>query len=281
MVINLLYTTQSTFIHKKRFNTIFFTGSPDVGKVIATGAAKFLTPCILELGGKNPVFVDSSADISLAAKRTLWARNMNAGQQCISPDFAMVHEDKVDEFCEACKGWIDTFFDGQPAKESKDFGRIVGDGQVSEFLNYMNIEYYSNLICNRSVQVKRIQGMLKSHKGKVVCGGEVDAAERYIAPTVIKVKVGSPGLEDETFGPILWVVAVKDMDAAITYMQGRAKPLSQYIFAGDKKVVNRILQNTSAGGVTVNGCLFHCGHPDLPFGGIGNSGMGGYHGESR
>jgi len=150
------HTTAALLEHQ--FDTIFFTGSPDVGKIIAAGAAKFLTPCILELGGKNPVFVDKSADVSLAAKRTLWGRNMNAGQQCISPDFVMVHEDVVDEFCAQALKHKNNFFGNKDPKESECFGRIVGDGQM-----------------------KRLKGMLKNHKGEVIYGGEVDDEERYVS----------------------------------------------------------------------------------------------------
>jgi aldehyde dehydrogenase (NAD+) len=144
----------------------------------------------------------------------------------------------------------------QDPKKSENFGRIVGDGQV-----------------------KRIQGMLKDHGGEVIVGGKVDPKTRYISPTVVKIDFDSPALDDETFGPILWVVPVKDMDEAIEWQAEREKPLSMYIFANDR-VAQRICQNTSAGGVTINGVIFHCGHPDLPFGGIGNSGMGGYHGKA-
>jgi len=249
------HTTAALLQHK--FDTIFFTGSPDVGKVVARGAAEHLTPCILELGGKNPVFVDKSANVSLAAKRTIWGRNMNAGQQCISPDFVMVHKDVIDDFCKACKSWLNEFYANKDPKESKDFGRIVGDSQV-----------------------QRIKKMLKGHRGKVIAGGEVDEETRYIAPTVVKVSLKSPALEDETFGPILWVVPVDDMEEAIRYQQTKPKPLTMYIFSSNESVTQRIVQNTSAGGVTVNGCLFHCGHPELPFGGVGNSGMGGYHGQA-
>jgi aldehyde dehydrogenase (NAD+) len=242
---------------ENKFDTIFFTGSPDVGKVIAAGAAQHLTPCILELGGKNPVFVDKSADVSLAAKRTVWGRNMNTGQQCISPDFVLVHESVADEFCDKAASWINKFYDNKDPKESKNFGRIVGDAQV-----------------------KRISGMLANHGGKVICGGQVDAKERYIAPSVIRIGLDSEALKDETFGPILWVVSVKDMDEAVRYQASQNKPLSMYIFSNDDRVTQRIVQNTSAGGVTVNGTLFHCGHNQLPFGGVGNSGSGAYHGKA-
>mmetsp|Transcript_72459 Transcript_72459/g.206302 ORF Transcript_72459/g.206302 Transcript_72459/m.206302 type:complete len:432 (-) Transcript_72459:113-1408(-) len=188
LVVQVVGTTMKGDRHctaallEQRWDKIFFTGSPTVGKVVALGAAKHLTPCTLELGGKNPVFVDKSANIEMAAKRTCWARCMNAGQQCISPDFVLCHRDVVDEFCEAAKSWLDKFFEGD-AQKSAHFGRIVGASQV-----------------------ERIKGMLKNHGGKVVCGGEVDEKERYVAPTVVRVGIDSPAMDDETFGPILWYV---------------------------------------------------------------------------
>jgi aldehyde dehydrogenase (NAD+) len=181
---------------------------------------------------------------------------MNSGQQCISPDMVLCHRSVVDRFCEECAGWLREFYENKDPKESAHFGRIVGDSQLA-----------------------RIRGMLDTHGGRVVCGGEVDAATRYVAPTVVRVGIDSPALDDETFGPILWVTPVDDMDEAVRYMRDKPKPLSLYVFSRDEKATQRILQNTSSGGVTVNGCLFHVGHPELPFGGVGDSGMGSYHGK--
>jgi len=239
-----------------RFDLVFFTGSPSVGRTIMQKAANFLTPVVLELGGKNPVFVDKSADIDLAAKRTIWGRMMNGGQQCISPDYVLCHRAVADKFFAATKKWIDTFYGGNP-KESKDFGRIVGDKQF-----------------------ERVLAMLQNHGGEIVVGGDYDQKTRYIAPTVVKISLDSPTIHEETFGPILWVIPVEDMDEAIKFQKKCEKPLSLYIFVNDSKIEQRIIQNTSSGGVTVNGCLFHAGHPELPFGGVGNSGIGRYHGKA-
>lgn len=240
---------------KHKFDHIFFTGSPSVGKVIMRGAAEHLTPCTLELGGKNPTFVDKSADIDLAAKRTVWGRNMNGGQQCISPDYVLVHSSVVDAFGENCVKYVKQFY-GEDPKTSGYLGKIVGVKQC-----------------------ERLKGVVTTHGGKVLVGGDFDLAAKYIAPTVIRVGFDSPAMEEETFGPVLLIVAVDSMDQAIEYVNSKPKPLSLYVFSNDNRVTNRIVHNTSSGGVTINGTLFHCGHPDLPFGGVGDSGMGAYHGK--
>lgn len=239
---------------KCKFDHIFFTGSPSVGKVIMRGAAEHLTPVTLELGGKNPVFVDPSADLDLAAKRSVWGRNMNAGQQCISPDFVLCHASVADQFAERCKYWVGELY-GKNPRDS--IGRIVG-----------------------TKQMERIKGLLRRHGGEVVAGGHFDDEAKYIAPTVLRVSFDSPIMEEEIFGPILLIVSVASMEAAITYVNTRPKPLSLYIFSNDQAITDKIVHNTSSGGVTVNGTLFHCAHPELPFGGVGDSGMGAYHGKA-
>jgi len=243
---------------KHRFDHVFFTGSPSVGKVIMEGAARNLTPVTLELGGKNPVFVDKDADLNLAAKRCIWGRNMNAGQQCISPDYVLCHKAVVDEFGKKCAHWVKELYapNNSSPKDNGNLGRIVGDKQM-----------------------KRLSDLLRDHKGEILYGGKSDIKERYIEPSVIKVSLDSPAMEEETFGPILWIVEVNSMDEAIQYVNSRDKPLSMYIFAKDTHTQEKIIYNTSAGGVTVNATLFHVAHPDLPFGGIGASGTGRYHGK--
>eukprot|EP00128_Syssomonas_multiformis_P010619 Colp12_sorted_trinity150504_noHs@10561 len=241
---------------KSKFDHIFFTGSPSVGKVIAKAAAEYLTPCTLELGGKNPVFVAADADLDLAAKRAVWGRMMNAGQQCIAPDYCLVEESVVEQFNQKCAYYIKTLYSEDP-KKAQSIGRIVGDSQM-----------------------QRLEGVLKATKGKFVYGGDFNKSERYIAPSVLHCPVGDKALEEETFGPILLVVTVKNMREAISYVRARPKPLSLYIFSSSKTTQELIIHNTSAGGVTVNATLFHAGHPDLPFGGVGESGMGAYHGKA-
>ena len=243
-------TTAELLTH--RFDYIFFTGSPSVGRVIMRGAAEFLTPVTLELGGKNPVFVDASADIVKAAKSLVWSRNFNAGQQCISPDTVFVHHDVIDQFEDACKQWIATFY-----TDDSQYGRIVGDKQMD-----------------------RIAHMLQDSGGRIIEGGIIDRDERHFSPTVVRIGLDSSAMQDETFGPILWITPVPSMDAAIDFVNTMPKPLAMYIFAQDQDVAQQIVANTSAGGVTINGTLFHVGHPNLPFGGVGDSGMGAYHGKA-
>lgn len=239
---------------KSRFDKIFFTGGPTVGKMVMREASEHLTPVTLELGGKNPVFVADDADLALAAKRTIWGRMMNAGQQCIAPDFVLVHKAVAQPFLNECKKVIKQFYNSDARDK---VGRIV------------NERHFKRLTTT----------ILANHGGTVVCGGNVDADERYIEPTVLSLPMDSPAMEDETFGPILMVVTVDSMDDAIRYVNTREKSLSQYIFSSSKIMQERIIQNTSAGGVTVNGTLFHVGHGGLPFGGVGRSGMGAYHGK--
>eukprot|EP00735_Rhodelphis_limneticus_P003103 TRINITY_DN1435_c0_g1::TRINITY_DN1435_c0_g1_i1::g.27190::m.27190 TRINITY_DN1435_c0_g1::TRINITY_DN1435_c0_g1_i1::g.27190 ORF type:complete len:567 (-),score=170.15,sp/P30838/AL3A1_HUMAN/43.08/1e-127,Aldedh/PF00171.17/1.4e-84 TRINITY_DN1435_c0_g1_i1:306-1925(-) len=241
---------------QERFDIIFFTGSPSVGRVIMEGAAKHLTPCILELGGKNPVFVDKDADINLAAKRTVWGAMLNAGQQCIRPDFVLCHKDVMDKFNAAAAKWVKEFY-GENPKDGGNIGRVVGDKQMLRLID-----------------------VLANHGGKVICGGGYVKEERYIAPTVLCVSRDSPAMAEETFGPILLVTPVDSMDEAIQYVNARPKPLSLYIFSSSTDTQNKIVYNTSSGGVTVNATLFHAGHPSLPFGGVGASGMGNYHGQA-
>jgi len=237
---------------EEKFDYIFFTGSPSVGQTVMRGAAKHLTPVTLELGGKNPVFVDSNVDIDLAAKRTIWGRMLNAGQQCIGPDYVLVHKDRIDQLAERMKFWVKQMY-----SDPKDIGRIVGDRQM-----------------------ERLIDILKNHKGKVICGGGYKKEERFIEPTVLQVDFKSVAMEEETFGPITILVAVDSMEEGIAYVNARPKPLSLYIFSNSKDMQEKIINNTSAGGVTVNSTILHAAHPELPFGGVGASGMGGYHGEN-
>eukprot|EP00047_Mylnosiga_fluctuans_P003275 m.228332 g.228332 ORF g.228332 m.228332 type:complete len:592 (-) comp11729_c0_seq1:34-1809(-) len=238
-----------------RFDHIFFTGSSRGGRAVMELAAKHVTPCTMELGGKNPVFVTADADLSLAAKRTIWGRMLNAGQQCIAPDYVLVDEKVADKFCELTKYWVEKMY-GKDPKTSGNIGRI------------------------NASQTNRIIGLLSGHGGKVIVGGGHDKAANHVDPTVILVdSPSSPLLKEETFGPILTVLPVKSLDAAIDYVNAGEKPLALYIFSSSAADQNRIITSTSSGGVTVNATLFHAGHPDFPFGGVGNSGFGVYHGK--
>jgi len=240
---------------EQKFEYIFFTGSPSIGRIVMKEAAKYLTPLTLELGGKNPVFVDKDCDLDLAAKRTIWGRMMNAGQQCIGPDYVLTDKRVIGQLEEKMKHYVKELYGDNP-KDNGNFGRIVGVRQTEKLVE-----------------------TLKTHGGKLIYGGNYVEKEKYIEPTIIEVGFDSPAMKEETFGPIMILVPVDSMEQAITYVNSRPKPLSLYLYSNNKAMVEKIIQNTSSGGVTVNGTLFHAGHPHLPFGGVGDSGMGAYHGE--
>lgn len=252
----------STRLLKVKFDKIFFTGSPKVGRIVASAAALHLTPCVLELGGKNPVYVHRDADVDVAARRIVWGRMLNAGQQCIAPDYVMCHESLVDILAKACSRRIEECF-GKDPQSSQDFGRIVNGENV-----------------------KRLQRILqvgeKSGSMTVVCGGGSDVDRKYFAPTVVtfsRIDEETPLIDEEIFGPILVIVPIASPESAIEYIVSKPKPLSLYVFTASTKLAKEFVTRTSAGGVTINDTIFHGAHPHLPFGGVGNSGYGGYHGD--
>jgi len=239
-----------------KWDHIFFTGSPDVGKIILRGAANHLTPCTLELGGKNPVLVGRTADLNLAAKRIIWGRMMNGGQQCISPDLVCVVKEHADKLIERMGHWLKVFYE-EDAEKSASLGRIVGDKQMD-----------------------RVCKMLTDTKGDVVCGGKIDRSKRYIEPTVVKLKGwNDPTIDEETFGPIIWILPVDSVKEAVEVVKRREKPLCLYLFSHDSKEQEYVVNQTDSGGVTINATLLHAAQHGFPFGGVGNSGMGGYHGK--
>jgi len=224
-----------------------------------TAAAKHLTPVTLELGGKNPVFVAKDADIELAAKRCVWGRMMNAGQQCISPDYVLCEREVLDKLIDRMKFWIKELYGSNP-KDNGNLGKIVGDRQMTRIVN----------------------DVLKNSNGEFVCGGRYSESDRYIEPSILKIpslSTSSRAMDEETFGPILIVIPIDSIPEAIRYVNSRPKSLSLYLFSNSRSTQEKIIYNTSAGGVTVNGTLFHCAHPGLPFGGVGASGCGAYHGD--
>ena len=235
---------------EERWDFIAFTGSPDKGKLIAAAAAKYLTPTLLELGGKNPVIVDRDVNMDNAVKRIVQGRYLNAGQLCISPDMALVHVSRLDEFLVGLKATITQFFGVDP-KLSKDYARIVND-----------------------MHTKRVASLLEGHKGTIVCGGQVDFKERYIAPTIIlNPDLNSPVGSQEIFGPILVVRTFNNIDECIELINSREKPLALYYFGGSRQNMELINSQTSSGNFTWNDCVFHAACCDLPFGGVGNSGL--------
>lgn len=230
----------------------FFTGGPGIGKKVMAAAAEHLTPVVLELGGKSPVIVTADADIDVAARRIAWVKLLNSGQTCIAPDYVLVEESVRDRLVAGIVATVREFRAGEPATQP-----IVDDRQFA-----------------------RIAGLLDDHGGTVALGGGTDAASHAIEPTVlVDPSPDSAVMADEIFGPILPVLTVSSVDEALRFVNDRPKPLGLYLFTGSKAVKERVLAGTSSGGVVVNHLAMHCLVPQLPFGGVGNSGMGAYHGE--
>lgn len=245
---------ETTALLEQQWDFVFFTGSPAIGKIVHQAAAKHLTPCVLELGGKNPTIVHPSADLKVAARRIANGRFMNSGHICTAPDHVLVWPEIKDEFVRLLVETIGEFYGDDPQK-SPDYGRVI---------NRRNFD--------------RLVGLLTS--GKIVAGGQSDRADLYIAPTVlVDVSPDSPIMQEEVFGPILPVLEIDSVDAVIEWVNQRPSPLGLYVFAEDDDVVERILGATRSGDAEVNDCAIHPLFPELPFGGVGNSGMGKYHGK--
>jgi aldehyde dehydrogenase (NAD+) len=239
----------------QRFDYIFYTGNGRVGRIVMEAAARHLTPVTLELGGKSPVIVDDDADLAVAARRVAWGKYLNAGQTCIAPDYALVVKGREDQFVEHVRRAIFDFYGADP-KASPDYGRIVNDQHL-----------------------RRLAGLLEG--GQPTVGGGVDEVDRYVAPTVLqRVREDAPVLQDEIFGPILPVVPVDDVDAAVAYVNAHEKPLALYLFTRSHATRDRVLEQTTSGGVAVNATMYQVAVPGLPFGGVGPSGMGAYHGKA-
>jgi aldehyde dehydrogenase (NAD+) len=237
----------------ERFDHVFYTGNGTVGRIVMQAAAKHLTPVTLELGGKSPCIVDAEVDLDVAARRIAFGKFFNAGQTCIAPDYILCHRSVEKPFLERLAAMVKEFYGDDP-RQSSDFGRIVNERHHA-----------------------RLTAMLSS--GEVVFGGTHDAASRYIAPTVLRsVPADAPVMREEIFGPILPVLSVASIEEAITFVNQREKPLALYVFSRDKRNVARVLEATSSGGACVNDVLSHIVPPGLPFGGVGPSGMGAYHG---
>lgn len=245
---------ETTELLAERFDYIFFTGSPMVGKIVHQAAAKYLTPTTLELGGKSPVYIDSTADIEMAAYRIMWGKCLNLGQTCIAPDYILCTKAIQEKFIQACKKAITEFY-GNNVQSSPDLCRIITDKHFN-----------------------RLVGMMSN--GKIAMGGGYDAKERFIEPTIIvDVHPSDPIMTEEIFGPILPIYNVNSIYEAVEFINNREKPLAFYIFSKNKKEVELMLKMTSSGGVCVNDTLMHITTESLPFGGVGNSGMGNYHGK--
>ncbi|MDA8313474.1 MAG: aldehyde dehydrogenase family protein [Actinomycetota bacterium] len=240
---------------EQRFDTIFYTGNGRVGRIVMEAAAKHLTPVTLELGGKSPVLVGADADLDVAARRIAWGKFLNAGQTCVAPDYVLVDERVEPALVDALRRTIGTFYGSDPQR-SGDYARIVSDRHF-----------------------ERLTGLLAATSGTVVLGGEHDKTERYLAPTVVTgVSGDDPLMDDEIFGPILPVLRVAGMEEAVKFVSSRPKPLALYVFSSSNDTVDLVVSRTSSGSVGVNLTLQQVAVPQLPFGGVGQSGMGAYHG---
>lgn len=245
---------ETTALLAERFDHIFYTGNGRVGRIVAHAAAEHLTPVTLELGGKSPVYVDDSVPPLAAARRIVWAKYLNAGQTCVAPDYVLGTADVLRRLAPALSDAIHELY-GSAVAQNPDYGRIVNDAQFERLVGYLR-------------------------DGEVVAGGRSDAADRFIEPTVLRgVSPDSPVMRDEIFGPILPLVEVPGLDAALGFVNGRDKPLSAYVFTEKADVRRRWEQETSSGALTFGAPVLHLTVPELPFGGVGPSGMGAYHGE--
>lgn len=239
----------------QRFDYIFYTGGTQVGKIVMAAAAKHLTPVTLELGGKNPCIVDRDADLATAARRIAWGKFMNAGQTCIAPDFLLVHKEVKVQLLANLAAAVGTFYGADP-RQSPDYGRIVNERHF-----------------------ERLAGLLG--EGKVLLGGETSRAERYIAPTLLEgVDWDSAIMQEEIFGPILPVLEFEDLYAEIARLQAQPKPLALYYFSRDRARQDEVLRRLSSGGACINDVFGQFLNLRLPFGGVGDSGMGAYHGKA-
>ncbi len=239
----------------RRFDKIFFTGSTRVGKMVMAAAARHLTPLTLELGGKSPCVVADDADLPTAARRIAWGKFINAGQTCVAPDYLLVHERVKEDLLNRIEASIAAFFGKDPQK-SPDYPRII------------NREHFD-----------RLSGLLGA--GRIRCGGRTDADDRYIAPTVIdRISWGDPIMEEEIFGPLLPVLSFSDIDEAVASVKNCPDPLALYFFGKREKEREKVVNGISFGGGCINDTLLHLANPHLPFGGVGQSGMGVYHGRA-
>ncbi|HDE6438368.1 TPA: aldehyde dehydrogenase [Staphylococcus aureus] len=244
-----------TLIHLP-FDYVFFTGSENVGKIVYQAASENLVPVTLELGGKSPVIVDETANIKVASERICFGKFTNAGQTCVAPDYILVHESVKDDLITALSKTLREFY-GQNIQKSPDYGRIV------------NLKHYH-----------RLTSLLNSAQMNIVFGGHSDEDERYIEPTLLDhVTNDSAIMQEEIFGPILPILTYQSLDEAIAFIHQRPKPLSLYLFSEDENATQRVINELSFGGGAINDTLMHLANPKLPFGGVGASGMGRYHGK--
>ncbi|MDI0264996.1 aldehyde dehydrogenase [Clostridioides difficile] len=239
----------------ERFDYIFFTGSTNVGKIVMKSASEYLTPTTLELGGKSPCIILKDADIDLTAKRLTWGKLINAGQTCVAPDYVLVHEDRKDELIEKIKYYIIKYFGDNPCN-NEQFPKIINERHFNRIVSLIDID-------------------------KVVYGGDYNNEKLKIEPTIVNdVTWDDNIMKEEIFGPIFPILTYKDLDEVVQEIIQRPNPLALYIFTKNKKLENKILEMIPAGGCCINDTITHIATNYLPFGGVGESGMGSYHGKA-
>ncbi|MGV1063919.1 aldehyde dehydrogenase [Clostridium perfringens] len=239
---------------KEKFDYIFFTGSATVGKIVMKAASQYLTPVTLELGGKSPCIIDKDCKLELAARRIVWGKLLNSGQTCVAPDYLYVHKDIEEKFIKKLEEEIKNQFGNNPL-ESEDYSKMVNEREFNRVFSYID-------------------------KEKLVFGGNYNRKTFQIEPTILKnVTWDDPVMEREIFGPIFPILPFEDLDEVIRLVNSKDKPLALYYFSEDKNKIEKVLNSTSSGGVTINDTLVHVSSSYLPFGGVGNSGMGEYHGK--
>lgn len=239
---------------EQEFDYIFFTGSIKVGKIIMEKASKRLIPVTLELGGKSPCIVDKDANLEKAAKRIVWGKLLNSGQTCVAPDYLFIQEEVKEKFLSLMVKEFHLQY-GENIKESEDYPRIISEREIKRLSKYLN-------------------------EGNIYYGGHYDEKELYFEPTIITdVKEEANVLKEEIFGPIFPVITFNSLEQVIKYINKRDKPLALYYFSEDKNNIKKVIKETSSGGVTINDTILHVGTTNIPFGGVGTSGMGAYHGE--
>lgn len=244
----------ATELLAERFDCIFYTGNARVARIVMAAAARNLTPVTLELGGKSPCIVDETANLDVAARRIAWGKFYNAGQTCVAPDYVLAHESIHDALLEKIRKIIGSFYGDDPQK-SPDLGRII------------NVRHH-----------RRLMALLEGG-GTLVTGGTGDEADRYIAPTVLRdVPADSPIMAEEIFGPLLPVLKVRNAAEAVAFVNSRPRPLALYVFSEAISSAHRIIAATTSGAAMINHVILHEMSPHLPFGGVGPSGMGAYHG---
>lgn len=236
---------------EQQFDYIFFTGSPAVGRTVMEAVARHLTPVTLELGGKSPVIVDETADVELAARRIAFGKVLNAGQTCVAPDYLLIHRDRKERFVQAYTRALEQFFPG---------------GDDSQLPRIINEKHY-----------RRLKGLLEGER--VLLGGRTDDGRLTVEPTLLdEVSPESPIMQEEIFGPVLPILTFEALDEAIRFISSRPKPLALYLFTSDREAERQVMNRCSFGGGCINDTIIHLATPHMPFGGVGASGMGSYHG---